>query len=305
MLFSLGEDAGSCLRIVSNDGNRYTRALVGLLLQSHVRVLVVRGPNGGVLARSLVRLLLRSDSLTPVPGRDPNRMPQAYTQGCNPPAQAAAPPCVCAQVIFCEPIFFSKQYSSELRARLHAQARALERHCRVPVVHAGSVLPVLRPNACMAAGGGRVRRVAAHGYDVTWVDLVELDGVAAYTYSEELPYDELLEQHAPGVLERTEQCPVLTVAALPRADSPSAQRYVAEREGQTAWSRDCDGDAPPLPEEALEQLRASDRVSHTFNPATARARDLCANELEGRAENRAIAPFQASLLAWLVQGGQV
>ena len=52
----------------------------------------------------------------------------------------------------------------------------------------------------MAAGGGRVRRVAAHGYDVTWVDLVELDGVAAYTYSEELPYDELLEQHAPGAL---------------------------------------------------------------------------------------------------------
>ena len=107
------------------------------------------------------------------------------------------------------------------------------------------------------------------------------------------------------MLERTEQCPVLTVAALPRADSPSAQRYVAERAGQTAWTRDCDGDAPPLPEEALEQLRASDRVSHTFNPATARARDLCTNELEGRAESRAIAPFQASLLAWLVQGGQV
>ena len=107
------------------------------------------------------------------------------------------------------------------------------------------------------------------------------------------------------MLERTEQCRVLTVAALPRADSTSAQRYVAERAGQTAWTRGCDGDAPPLPEEALEQLRASDRVSHTFNPATARARDLCTNELEGRSESRAIAPFQASLLAWLVQGGQV
>ena len=79
MLFSLGEDAGSCLRIVSNDGNRYNRALVGLLLQSHVRALVVRGPNGGVLARSLVRLLLRSDSLTPVIGRDPNCMPHTWS----------------------------------------------------------------------------------------------------------------------------------------------------------------------------------------------------------------------------------
>ena len=221
-------------------------------------------------------------------------------QAATPCAQAATP---CAQVIFCDPIFFSKQYSRELRARLVAQARALERHCRVPVVHAGSVLPVLRPNAYMAGGGGHVRRVAAHGYDVTWVDLVELDGVAPYSYSEELPYDDLLEQHTPGVLERTEEQPVLTLAALPRADSPSAQRYVAEREGQTAWTRDCHGDAPPLTEEALVQLRSSDHVSHTFNPATARARDLCANELEGRAKSREIAPFQASLLAWLVQGG--
>ena len=97
---------------------------------------------------------------------------------------------------------------------------------------------------------------------------------------------------------------MLTVAALPRADSPSAQRYVAEREGRTAWTRDCHGDAPPLPEEALVRLRSSDRVSHAFNPATARVRDLCANELEGRGKRRAIAPFQASLLAWLVQGGQ-
>ena len=90
VLFSLGEDAGSCLRIVGNDGNRYNRALMGLVLQSHVRALVVRGPNGGVLARCLVRLLLRSDSLTPV--------------------------------LFCEPIFFSTHYSRELRARLLAQA---------------------------------------------------------------------------------------------------------------------------------------------------------------------------------------
>ena len=309
VLFSLGEDAGSCLRIVSNDGNRYNRALVGLVLQSHARALVVRGPDGGVLARCLVRLLLRSDSLTPVLCRDPNCTPQTYTQAATQCAQAAAlyaqAATLSTQVIFCEPIFFSRQYSRELRASLHAQARALERHCRVPVVHAGSVLPVLRPNAYMAEGCGHVRRVAAHGYDVTWVDLVEVDGVAPYSYSEELPYDELLEQHASGVLERSEEQPVLTVAALPRADSPSAQRYVAEREGQTAWTRDCHGDAPPLPEAALEQLRSSDHVSHAFNPATARARDLCTNELEGRAKSRAIAPFQASLLAWLVQGGQV
>ena len=53
-------------------------------MQSHVRALVVRGPNGGVLARSLVRLLLRSDSLTPVIGRDPNCMPHTYTHGCSP-----------------------------------------------------------------------------------------------------------------------------------------------------------------------------------------------------------------------------
>lgn len=61
-------------------------------------------------------------------------------------------------------------------------------------------------------------------YQMTWVDLIEMDGVAPYTYSEELPYDELLQQHKAGVLERTESKPMLVVAALPRADSPSAAR---------------------------------------------------------------------------------
>ena len=126
---------------------------------------------------------------------------------------------------------------------------------------------------------------------------------------QELPFDDLLEQHRSGVLERTDACPELTVAALPRADSLSAQRYVAERHGQTAWTRDAEGDAPPLPEETLAQLRSLDRGSAgsrqcMFNPATARARDLCSTELDGRANDRTIAPFQASLLAWL-QGGQV
>ena len=40
-LFMLGEDAGSCLRIISNEGNRYNCALMGYVLQSHVRALVV------------------------------------------------------------------------------------------------------------------------------------------------------------------------------------------------------------------------------------------------------------------------
>ena len=39
-------------------------------------------------------------------------------------------------------------------------------------------------------------------------------GLAPYTYSEELPYDELLDQHTAGVLERTDERPALTVAVL-------------------------------------------------------------------------------------------
>lgn len=57
-----------------------------------------------------------------------------------------------------------------------------------------------------------------------WVDLIEMDGLAPYTYSEELPYDELLQQHKSGVLSRSESQPMLVIAALPRADSPSAER---------------------------------------------------------------------------------
>ena len=65
-LFMLGEDAGSCLRIISNDGNKYNRALMGYVLQSHVRALVVTDPVGRVMCRSLIRLVLRSDTLSPV-----------------------------------------------------------------------------------------------------------------------------------------------------------------------------------------------------------------------------------------------
>ena len=54
-LFMVGEDAGSCLRIISNEGNRYNRALLGYVLQSHVRALVVYDGVGRVMARSVIR----------------------------------------------------------------------------------------------------------------------------------------------------------------------------------------------------------------------------------------------------------
>ena len=100
--------------------------------------------------------------------------------------------------------------------------------------------------------------------------------------------------------ERTADNPVLVVAALPRADSPFAHQYVAEREGQTAWTRD--GGSVGLPAAVLTQLRSSEHVCHQFNPSTARARDLCATELESKATDRTVHKFQASLLAWLLGG---
>ena len=51
-LFMLGEDAGSCLRIISNEGNKYNRALMGYVLQSHVRALVVFDAVGRVMVRA-------------------------------------------------------------------------------------------------------------------------------------------------------------------------------------------------------------------------------------------------------------
>ena len=258
-LFMLGEDAGSCLRIVSSkNGNRYNCALMGYVLQSHVRALVVFDTAGRVLARSLIRLLLRSDTLTPV--------------------------------IFCDPIFFTTDYSEELQLDVLKQARALELWMQVPIVHACSVLPVMKDaghqgatemidgtqlqsdgssNGSNIHKGGYVRRVEKLGYDITWVELWEMDGVAPYTYSEELPYDNLLDQHRSGVLERTEQCPVLTVAALPRADSPSAERYVKEREGQTAWTMQ----GTIVPSEILAQVEVGEHVDYQFNP-NARMEDV-------------------------------
>ncbi len=53
-LFMLGEDAGSCLRIISSEGNRYNKALLGYVLQSHVRALVVCDDTGRVRAAARV-----------------------------------------------------------------------------------------------------------------------------------------------------------------------------------------------------------------------------------------------------------
>ena len=122
-----------------------------------------------------------------------------------------------------------------------------------------------------------------------------MDGVAPYTYSEEQPacrcqhlrtlaraiptcacgsrqYDDLLQQHTPGVQTRTEERPVVVIAALPREDSPSAARYVAEREGETAWTMHLDADELVLPMQVQQQLTQRDNVNLQFDPK-ARADD--------------------------------
>jgi len=262
-LFMLGEDAGSCLRVISNDGNKYNRALMGYVLQSHVRALVVTDAVGRVMCRSLIRLVLRSDTLTPV--------------------------------IFCDPMFFTIGYSRELQRELLEQARRLEAHMQIPVVHAGSVLPTLddgelcdgfcyyldddesggREGKMVSFESGYVRRVQALDYDITWVELLEMDGVAPYTYSEELPYDDLLQQHTPGVQTRSEEAPILVIATLPRDDSPSAKRYVAEREGETAWTMHLSDEAYSssekidLPSQVGAQISSREHVgAQVDGPAT-------------------------------------
>jgi len=257
-LFMLGEDAGSCLRIISNDGNKYNRALMGYVLQSHVRALVLTDAVGRVMVRSLIRLVLRSDTMTPV--------------------------------IFCDPMFFTTGYSRELQRELLAQARELAAWMQIPVVHAGSVLPLmevapqssrtpavlleaggkggagaseLQPMEVLAGGGLYVRRVTELDYDIRWVDLLEMDGVAPFTYSEELPYDDMLQQHTPGVQARTGEDAVVVIAALPREDSPSADRYVREREGETAWTMHLDDDdlTVDLPSQLTNQITQREHVS--------------------------------------------
>ena len=137
-----------------------------------------------------------------------------------------------------------------------------------------------------------------------------MDGLAPFTYSEELPYDDMLEQHRPGVQERTAEDPVLVVATLPRADSPSVDKYVAERQGKTAWTMDKLMDAQggvtltAPPNDAVTVRSSAEHVSlHVYNPTTARSRDLCATELESKGMDRTIHGFQASLLSWLIACG--
>jgi len=201
-------------------------------LQSHVRALVVTDAVGRVMVRSLIRLVLRSDTLTPI--------------------------------IFCDPMFFTVGYSRELQQELLKQAQQLERWMQVPVVHAGSVLP-LEKDGELCEGNGYVRRVQSLDYDITWVELLEMDGVAPYTYSEELPYDDLLQQHNPGVQARTEESPIVVIAALPRIDSPSAERYVREREGETAWTMhvldEDSAETPQLPSQLAAQITQREHVS--------------------------------------------
>ena len=61
----------------------------------------------------------------------------------------------------------------------------------IPVLHAGSLLPAMPAEAAAVADdptlGAYTRRVTELDYDIEWVDLLEMDGVAPYTYSEELP----------------------------------------------------------------------------------------------------------------------
>jgi hypothetical protein len=60
----------------------------------------------------------------------------------------------------------------------------------------------------------------------------------APSHPQDLPWDEMLDQHTPGLRHRTAEKPNIVVAALPRADSPSAAEYVAEITGRTAWTRE-------------------------------------------------------------------
>ena len=57
------------------------------------------------------------------------------------------------------------------------------------------------------------------------------------------------------------------IASLPRADSPSADRYVREREGETAWTmhlRDgLEAGAGPSPT-VLSQITEREHVSHQY-----------------------------------------
>ena len=205
-LFMLGEDAGSCLRVISNDGNKYNRALMGYVLQSHVRALVVvdtvgprdgaiAHPAGAALGHAHARHLLRPDVL------HPRLLARAAARAISAGAQLAEHMGASrARVSHVLPLVGTPHIGRRSRGA-HAGSRAS--------FHAGSPSPRCppRPSAVAATRaptlGAYTRRVTELDYDIEWVDLLEMDGVAPYTYSEELPYDALLQQHTPGVLGRT------------------------------------------------------------------------------------------------------
>ena len=54
---------------------------------------------------------------------------------------------------------------------------------------------------------------------------------------QDLPWDEMLDQHTPGLQHRTAERPTIVIAALPRADSPSAEDYLREQQGRTMWTK--------------------------------------------------------------------
>ena len=65
-------------------------------MQSHVRALVVTDAVGRVMVRSLIRLVLRSDDLSPLVFCDP----MFFTEGCGPPPNSAARAVLCQDTAF-------------------------------------------------------------------------------------------------------------------------------------------------------------------------------------------------------------
>ena len=66
---------------------------------------------------------------------------------------------------------------------------------------------------------------------------------------------------------RTEENPVVVVASLPRADSPSAEKYLKERDGETAWTMQLSEaelagvDKVQLPEQMAAQIDQREHVA--------------------------------------------
>ena len=79
-----------------------------------------------------------------------------------------------------------------------------------------------------------------------------------------------------GLAALADEAPALVIAALPRDDSPSAARYVAEREGETAWTMhltDDDeydyssGEKVQLPEQIGNQINQREHVGAQLQPS--------------------------------------